>query len=309
MSEDILFENLLFRYRPIDDDNKSIDAFKNDRLYFSTPNHFNDPFDAVMYINQEMLISSILRDLNTGMEDYLSEKAKKSLSTITPENKVFFLRLLEDPQLRNKFLQDVLREIEELKNSILENSKVICFSENHLSTLMWSHYAHYHEGFTLAYSKDDLKNANVYDSDDNIITIPLRLGAVRYQAQMPDCGEFFYEYFPQKLMGRPHYDYTGFFTQLMYNKTQEWSYEEEWRLCSIRDDYSQIDHAHYISIKPSAIFLGAKMSNKRKWQLYNIAKKKGIAVFEVWTNSQSPEFKLNFQSVNPKELKKLAEKE
>lgn len=51
------------------------------------------------------------------------------------------------------------------------------------------------------------------------------------------------------------------------------------------------------------------MANKQKWQLYNIAKKKDIAVFEVWANSQTPEFRLNFRAVNPKELKRLAKQE
>lgn len=87
-------------------------------------------------------------------------------------------------------------------------------------------------------SIDALKNAAAFDANDNMLSSSLHLDAVRYQTNMPDCGEFFYEYFPKKLIGRPHYNYTGFFTQLMYNKTQEWSYEEEWRLCSVQDDYS-----------------------------------------------------------------------
>ncbi len=307
MSEHHLFDNLLFRYRPNNDN--SIDAFKNDRLYFSAPVHFNDPFDCVMHINQEMLISSILRDLDTGMEDFISAKAQAPLSIVTPENKEFFLRSFDSPKLKNDFLRGVIAEIEEIKKNILDNSRIICFSKEHLSILMWSHYANYHKGFALAYSKDNLKNATAFDANNNILSSCLRLGAVRYQTNMPDCGAFFYEYFPKKLMGHPHFDHTGFFTQLMYNKTQEWTYEEEWRLCSVPDDYSQIDHAHYISVRPAAIFLGSKMSNKQKWQLYSIAKKKDIAVFEVWANSQYSEFRLNFQVVNPKELKKLAQQE
>ena len=41
------FENCLFRYRKLNDADreKNIDALKNNRLYFSTPVNFNDPYD------------------------------------------------------------------------------------------------------------------------------------------------------------------------------------------------------------------------------------------------------------------------
>ena len=42
MSEDTLFDKLLVRYRTYNEN--SVDAFQNDRLYFSAPKHFNDPF-------------------------------------------------------------------------------------------------------------------------------------------------------------------------------------------------------------------------------------------------------------------------
>lgn len=40
---DKILENTLVRYRAATD--KNIDALKNDRLYYSTPNNFNDPYD------------------------------------------------------------------------------------------------------------------------------------------------------------------------------------------------------------------------------------------------------------------------
>ena len=51
------FENCLFRYRKLNDADreKNIDALKNNRLYFSTPVNFNDPYDNRMYVDKDKI--------------------------------------------------------------------------------------------------------------------------------------------------------------------------------------------------------------------------------------------------------------
>ena len=57
MDLDNIFDNSVFRYRSCT--KNTVDAFKKDRLYFSTPRHFNDPFDAVIHVNGDKLLASI----------------------------------------------------------------------------------------------------------------------------------------------------------------------------------------------------------------------------------------------------------
>ena len=75
---DNIFDNSVFRYRSCT--NSTVDVFKNDRLYFSTPRHFNDPFDAVIHVNGDKLLASIFRDFDEGMVSYLNTKVSDTTS-------------------------------------------------------------------------------------------------------------------------------------------------------------------------------------------------------------------------------------
>ena len=307
MEQNNIFKNSVYRYRSCTD--CAVDAFKKDRLYFSSPKYFNDPFDAVIHVNENKLLASILRNLDEGMVSYLDAKVGDPTSFVDTANKDLLLKHTQNPDYRVAFLALIQKTIDAVKNNLLTNSKTICFCEEYLSTLMWSHYADYHKGFVLAYEKDTLKQAGCCNEQDETIPATLKLDKIRYQSQMKDYGEFFYEYFPTICKGVPPVLYSRFLAEMLFSKTMEWEYEKEWRLCSIPIDFTKPDPAHYISVRPWAVFLGAKMPAKQKWQLYNIAKKKRIAVFEIWTNDLSPEFRLNFQKVDPKILKEEASKQ
>lgn len=307
MEQNNIFKNSVYRYRSCTD--CAVDAFKKDRLYFSTPKYFNDPFDAVIHVNENKLLASILRNLDEGMVSYLDAKVGDPTSFVDTANKDFILRCTQDLNYRAAFLDRIQKMVQTVADSLLTNSKTICFCEEYLSTLMWSHYADYHKGFVLAYDREALKHATCRNEQGEMITATLKLDKIRYQSQMKDYGEFFYEYFPTICKGVPPVLYSRFLAEMLFSKTKEWEYEKEWRLCSVPIDFTKSDPVHYISVSPWAVFLGAKMPAKQKWQLYNIAKKKGIAVFEVWTNNLSPEFRLNFQKVNPKVLKEEASKQ
>lgn len=308
MEQNNIFKNSVYRYRSCTD--CAVDAFKKDRLYFSTPKYFNDPFDAVIHVNENKLLASILRNLDEGMVSYLDAKVGDPTSFVDTANKDLLLKHTQNPDYRVAFLALIQKTIDAVKNNLLTNSKTICFCEEYLSTLMWSHYADYHKGFVLAYEKDTLKQAGCCNEQDETIPATLEFDKIRYQSQMRDYGEFFYEYLPTIYKGNlPPDVYSGFLAEMLFSKTMEWEYEKEWRLCSIPIDFTKPDPAHYISVRPWAVFLGAKMPAKQKWQLYNIAKKKRIAVFEIWTNDLSPEFRLNFQKVDPQILKEEASKQ
>lgn len=304
MLDNDIFQDFIYRYRACNPN--SIDALKNDRLYFSTPSYFNDPFDSVIYVDEEKLLCSILRDIDDGMVSYLDSVADASARYITSDNKQQILKLTQSTNIRAQFLKNIMQTIDGTKDKLLTNSKAICFSEDYLSMLMWSHYADYHKGFVLAYRKSELHHASCFDKNDIEISTTLKLGKIRYRHQMTDFGEFFYEYLPKKLKGFPTSLYTRFLTEMIFSKTSEWSYEKEWRLCSIPEDYSTENPVCYAAIRPYCIFLGAKMPAKQKWELFNIAKKMNIAVFEVWADNHSADFKLNFQGVNSRELKREA---
>lgn len=213
-----IFDNSVFRYRSCTE--STVDAFKNDRLYFSTPKHFNDPFDAVIHVNGDKLIASIFRDLDEGMVSHLNTKIKDPTSYINVANKDLILKYTQDPNYRATVLADVLKTIDTVEESLLSNSKTICFCEEYLSTLMWSHYADYHKGFVLAYQKDSLKKAVSYNKQDEKVSTTLKLGKIRYQTQMCDYGEFFYEFLPNIYRDIPPILYSRFLAEMLFSKTK-----------------------------------------------------------------------------------------
>ncbi len=288
-----LFRNSVYRYRSCNPD--SIDAFSQNRLYFSTPKYYNDPFDAVAYFDTKKLIDSITRDLDRCIPSYFDEKQNTAATPITAENREFFLKLAQNQLYRDSFFNDIIGKANQIKNDILAHSKTISFSEDYLSMLMWSHYANYHTGFVLAYEKTDLKQAICYNANNIAMVTRLRLGKIHYFPKIPDYGQFFYDYLPQIFHGIPPETYSAILAEIIFNKMSIWEYEHEWRLCSIPDDFSQEDPVKYLSVTPWAIFLGAKMPPKDKYALFRIAKKKRILVFEVWANDRTADFKLNFQ--------------
>lgn len=295
-------KDFLFRYRK--NEIRTIEAFSEGKLFFSTPSVFNDPFDSVVFVDKQKLLNSIEYDIRNHFGEYLQTEPNKQviidLLGLGEEN------CFDTPHgkdMLDGFIQFVSNISSIAKEQIVTNSKVICFSEDYLSPLMWAHYANYHKGFVLGYAKSDLNAALVYDEHGSKLNRKTMLDKVKYSKATPDSGPLFYDVLPKMLRGESLADELGFFEQVTYNKTDVWSYEKEWRLCSRPDTLDEQDAANYISIEPCMLLLGAKMPLQERKKLYSIATKKDIPVFEVWINDLEPEFKLNFCLVKHDELK------
>lgn len=65
-------ENCLFRYRKLNNDSvKNMEALKKNRLYFSTPTNFNDPYDNRIYVDKDK-IEFVIRENWEHMDDFLN---------------------------------------------------------------------------------------------------------------------------------------------------------------------------------------------------------------------------------------------
>ena len=86
------FNGKLYKYYSFskDDSNHSLDNFKNDIIYFSKPEIFNDPFDCMMGISIDDLAHSFLMPLinkSIGENEENSEVIKQSLEGLLFEGK------------------------------------------------------------------------------------------------------------------------------------------------------------------------------------------------------------------------------
>lgn len=114
-----------YRYRSVNE--YTIDSIKKAKIWFSTPNQYNDPFEF---------------HFKSGNEELINEIKK-----VLPE-----IDLHEVIEYQEQFYER--RELSKKEFAIC------CFMENDESNLMWSHYADYHKGFCIEY---DLSKACFFD--------------------------------------------------------------------------------------------------------------------------------------------------
>lgn len=188
----------LHRYHKIDDN--FLDSLKQNYLWFSNPEDFNDPFDCNLQFDFENTpeeIEAFCKEINEMPENAHRRMNEGQLRARINE-------LISNPEIFIK--NDLDQNIEETKKL-----GICCFSESDRNLLMWSHYADKHQGVCLTFDANCNK--------DLFLAYPF---CVEYLTKFPkinwikDRGKFKLRRF-------------AFAT-----KSSEWSYEEEVRI--IRDD-------------------------------------------------------------------------
>lgn len=146
----------LYRYRSVN--TNSLEALRTNKLYFSSANYYDDPFDTFLHINTEKLRDEFLSAFRTAestetvikgakpiIENVLS---KEQMEQMTVENVT--------SALSNGFVNDFLRSVLALRNEVKKDTWSVCFSENGVNETLWLKYADQHKGFVQIY---DLENS------------------------------------------------------------------------------------------------------------------------------------------------------
>lgn len=277
----------VFRYRSFNE--KSLTALKEGKLFFSTPEFFNDPFDSVTYVDNQKIIASINRDITEGVKSgYLARRImEKGLDPTSALNAAC------TPEVRGQFFAQVRYAIELFRNLLIKNAKIICFAPNPDSVLMWSHYADYHKGFVLEYDTEELKSAQPFDENGNELKRELYLDKVQYDDQVPDCGEIFYNRVPHYLKNiEPLWDERLCYMHL-FHKLKDWAYEQEWRMWSVRENYDWPDEVKYLKIKPRAVIMGTRMDEANRKTIADAVAGQGIELYVAQRNLKSASFRLD----------------
>lgn len=192
---------LFFKYRSLDNIKDIIDTLIENKMAFSSPINFNDPFDSAFWVR------------NKGTkEDW--------------EEHLFFLDL--DEETVRYVLNKELKKVEENKyiyrKNIHSTSKdynkivgkfihILSLSQINDNILMWSHYASNHKGICLCF-KAELKDEKLglYLNSEF-----LQLYEVKYQKKFPN---------PINMLEINMKTFIDFLT----TKYIDWKYEKEWRL-------------------------------------------------------------------------------
>ena len=298
-SNSVFFKNILVRFRSISSNN--LDAFKDDRLYYSTPNNFNDPYDTLIYANYRRIIQDVSHNLEIGMDSYLDKLKDKDI----PNAKIFagfgyaMWNGSKKEEFLNSFYQQIYEAIKMLKEALRKNVKIICFSEEYLSMLMWSHYADNHKGFAIIYDKNDIENAENHTNSGELIRKKSILRQVTYAQKQTDLTLEIEDYVRAYRMPNlgdvappiPNLSQDKL-RRMITEKSPDWSYEKEWRIIPRHISLEHESNLGYMLIKPKGIILGSMCLKEDQRQIIDICDKKEIPVFKSELNYWEPGYKL-----------------
>ena len=307
----------IFRYRSCTEN--TIEAFRNDELYFNTADNFNDPYDSLVYCNEDYINKS-LHHLSTNVNKDLLKYIVSNPQSLGqapsqfPQETIEQINInMQDPSciqrinsLPENFFKEVISRLEAIyKQTNLSIAQfyqkqmpIACFSEKYDNILMWSHYADYHKGFVLEYDTDNLQTKCINCPEKRDFTscldwqetmfLPVVYTNNRYDATnyvIDNTNKRFFAEMGIRLNCRAS------FAQYKINifKHKCWSYEREWRLML----YKMNDTKKLYNKTPVAIYLGCRIKKCYEDILVKYAREKGIKIYKMSENPTRLKYNLN----------------
>lgn len=228
------------RFRRVDEkledwENKRLERiFTHNELYFSSPTHFNDPFDCKMDFTFEDSDDNDYRKWFEGKikndAPNLSEgEIKQKVDDLLKEG---FHKTDEWRMYHRKMFSQLFEEEAALLG-------VLCLSEKPDDILMWSHYADGHTGFCLEFDKAGLKEFWGFCEPVEYRNLYLN----------------FKEVVDAAISRKVH--------RFLLSKSEHWQYEKEWRVivnCENPANRFQTFPDHLLK----GIILGCQMPEENK---------------------------------------------
>lgn len=245
----------LYKFRECTKNN--LYAFTKDEIWLSKVSNFNDLHDGLLFFDKRAILKQAEQIFSSENLSAIFQSLKRpqfildrfsfndlnmqafignGLSSLDEQT---FIVLMQQfiPNLAS-FLDS---QFQELKNGIRNQTKRACLSGNIESPLMWAHYADNHKGFAIGYDFtgniiipckncpnrlcNNIKHAVIYPmlySDD-------RFDATQY-------GKWSIEQYIKTCFGitaETVFDDDFLFTKAALHKSNDWKYEDEWRIiCS-----------------------------------------------------------------------------
>jgi len=196
-----------------------LDVLLNQRIYFSDPSKFNDPFDCafgIQFPNPGKLTSKDEAD----WKEYLIHIGTEGPDSLAPEVSAKKAeQFLKDGKHKNiGIIQEFRKEVRAAIKALGKVMGVLCLSSNPKSAMMWAHYADNHRGIVFKFNTDYM-----YDKRTN----ERRCFHVDYEDNFPTLAEYLYAYRASK-KGDVIAPNKLFFCR----KSKDWERESEWRFFS-----------------------------------------------------------------------------
>jgi hypothetical protein len=187
-----------------------LNILRNKKIYFASPESFNDPFDCLMpqrfdLLSEDEYHKKKLRIIHGISNNEVSDERKKLIpENMTPEEtvKFYFTVVVGNPRFPQYSSAELNRMMEFQLKNLREHVTIFSLSNQCNQNLMWAHYSDNHTGFSLGFDTELLFQCT-----------KVGIGRVEYS-----------DYFDIKPISSEKYHLAQVLT-----KSTNWKYEEEWR--------------------------------------------------------------------------------
>jgi len=244
----------------------SIANLKNQKIYFSNPITFNDPFDCAIGCSFENISQS---DFTSIYDYYLNKDPSKFSKSMKLAVKTKLDANMES-ELLDLFTGLLKKAFLNSRNKILNSRGISCFSETSNEILMWSHYANKHQGFCLEFDTR-------FDPFNRAMN-------VNYSHQVPHIN-------PVEVILKPD---SNQFLKMVTNKYKSWEYEKEWRVLHME---GSIEYG-YPEMSLTGIYFGSKINYAHLEIIALIVQGQNPDVKFYQGSISEEKYKINFNEVS-----------
>ena len=138
---------LLCRFRPVNEN--SLLQLQENKLYYSSADYYDDPFDTYFYIDLANLKHFVetLKQMLAGK----NETVMKGLEAVAPLLNVSSESLVQSLTHTVPDFSELRGQLEVIRKDIQKQLFSICFCENPCNETLWLKYADNHRGFVQIY--------------------------------------------------------------------------------------------------------------------------------------------------------------
>lgn len=95
-----------------------------------------------------------------------------------------------------------------------------------------------------------------------------------------------------------NHKFTFLQSKITLQKSNDWSYEKEWRLmCEFEKTLDRKEERCRVKKNPTALYLGCQISDKNRTKLIKIAKEKKIPIYQMFIVDSTQEYEIDYKLI------------
>lgn len=161
LNKAIIRPKYIYRFRTINE--STLNALRGNKLYFSTSNYYDDPFDTFINIDIRKIQDVLDNASQIQYADQIASCMDYMLSEwlgiqINDEQRKMLIETLNKNFENPNFKIGVKEYWRNIRNEIKKETWSVCFSEDGLNESLWLKYANQHKGFAVSYDLENEEN-------------------------------------------------------------------------------------------------------------------------------------------------------